>query len=48
MLKEHGQGPKYCDVRMGEMESLLETLCDVGEIWKESKFKPKIRNEGQK
>lgn len=40
-MKQHGQGPKSYDVRSpGEMESLLETLRDVGEIWKESKFEP--------
>lgn len=38
-MKQHGQGPKSYDVRSpGEMESLLEMLRDVGEIWKESKF----------
>lgn len=40
-MKQHGQGPKSYDVRSpGEMESLLEMLRDVGEIWKESKFEP--------
>lgn len=39
MVKEHGRGPKSCDVRGGEMESLPETPRAVGEIWKESEFK---------